>query len=259
MSKLTQKQVEKRFKQYGYTILKYTDARTKMKVRDDINDTIEEITVNKLKDKIRLTKRQITKEAVQHGKLKEAEKFIGTHKLSISKDQVKMHEFYQDIKEEMKTNKDIAIGKVSGDEFAVLAVALKEFAAKYKGTLLIKTLDKRGAINYVRVNPTTINDLLNIMDESYDQVRDSFDNFAFSVLDNVRMDVILEPSQITHERPKIKNGEFFPYYNRSELDLEIYDIYRDTVKNTCCLLQEFDYSKVLTENDMNLLKSSIHS
>ena len=125
--------------------------------------------------------------------------------------------------------------------------------------MLIRTTEKNGNKNYVRVTPETINDLLNIMEHGYDQVRDSFDNFGFAILDNMQMEIMFEPDNVIHDRRKKHSGEFFPFYNRSEIDLEVYDIYRDEVKNTCCLLTAIENSKILNENEMNLLKSTIQT
>ena len=63
----------------------------------------------------------------------------------------------------------------------------------------IRTTEKNGNKNYVHVTPETINDLLSIMEHGYDQVRDSFDNFRFAILDNIRMEIMFEPDNVIYD------------------------------------------------------------
>ena len=67
---VTRQKVQNKLKMYNFEVLEFTDGRSKMKVRDKNNDKIEYITLNKLQEKIRLTNRKMTPEALKENKLK---------------------------------------------------------------------------------------------------------------------------------------------------------------------------------------------
>ena len=106
-------------------------------------------------------------------------------------EQYDVFDFYKDIKEALKDNnqtrKPLAIGRLSQHQNISLAIALKEFMPKYNGRLLLKTTAEGGAMNYIHINPDTINHLMNLLEDDENIVRDSVQGFGFATLRNINI------------------------------------------------------------------------
>jgi hypothetical protein len=165
-----------------------------------------------------------------------------------------------DLKHNSKTGRSFKIGKIEPHEIIALGAALKDFAPTYKGEMIIKTTNDGDKRNYVRVNPDTISMLENLLEDD-GEVNDSVMGFGAVMRENQMVEILFldNPGDIVPTRGKNRNGEFFPFYNRSELDLDMYGIYRDDIVNDCCLMTALENSRVLTHCELNLLKSSIHT
>ena len=158
----------------------------------------------------------------------------------------------------------VATTHLTNEELASIAKAIGVFKQTYDGRIIIKTTMMDGAVNYISVNPETINALEDITNEEYLHPKDSIDGFGYGLDRNMKLKIIFDQNHI--EDPDEdeyyedrRSGKFFPFYNRSEFDLELYDIYKNDIKNDSCLLTAIENSKVLTDNELNLLKSSIHT
>ena len=193
------------------------------------------------------------------------EKFFGEQKISVSdkNEKTKLYELYKNIKEDLKhfskQNRNFKIGKLSLEEIQILGVALKEFMPKFNGSVIIKSTNSENCRNYVHVNSETVDVLENILDDDYQSIKDSTEGFGRALKKNDLIEILFDRSPVAYQPTKRRSGEFFPYYNRSDIDLSVYDIYRESVKNTCCLISAFENSGVLTDNEINLLKNSIHT
>ena len=183
------------------------------------------------------------------------EQFIQDNLQKLYQDeQYEVFDLYKDIKEALKDNVQtrdpLAIGRLSQYQNMSLAIALKEFMPKYNGKVLLKTTAEGGAINYIHVNPDTINHLMNLLEDDENTVRDSIQGFGFATLRNMNVEVLFEDHSKNSKQGKKKSGEFFPYYNNSNFDLSEYGIYtKDQIKNDACLITAIENSKVLSENE----------
>ena len=129
---------------------------------------------------------------------------------------------------------------------------------KYNGRLLLKTTTEGDAINYIHVNPDTINHLLDLWKDNEEVVRDSIQGFGYATLRNMNVEVLFEDQSKNSKEGKKKSGEFFPYYNNSSLDLSEYGIYtKSTLSNDACLITAIENSNVLSENELGLLMKSV--
>ena len=103
-----------------------------------------------------------------------------------------------------KTNKKVHIGRMSQHEIIALGIALRHFSLHYQGKLLLKTRSENEAVNYIHVNPDTINHLLNLLEG--DEVRDSVQGFGWSMLHNIGVEVLFDTEQNISKQSKKKSG-----------------------------------------------------
>ena len=117
--------------------------------------------------------------------------------------------------------------------------------------------DSFGNPSYRFLNASTIN----YMDQFFrnpdmDRIKDSSEDMIDSWFDIQTISVEF----VKKGKGKSKTGGFFPFINVSDIDLTRYGIYTsldDPSINDSCLLHAFTQSKILSDNEIELLKSFI--
>ena len=192
----------------------------------------------------------------------------------------------QSITKSLEKYKEITISSpnqspMKKNQYQPIIAALKEFAPKSKKNIYLTLTDTNGSIKYVYVNQNSLNELETIVEADNFEVRGTEDPFTIELINLASISV--------GYRAKSRSGAYFPFWNKSGLDLTKYGIYSEhnPAMNQSCLVTAFENAKVLapieernkntnsriknaldddgneisflTETELNLLKSSIHS
>ena len=115
--------------------------------------------------------------------------------------------------------------------------------------------DANNSISYAHANENTINLLFNSFYD-YQDVGDSMDALINNIRDvkTIGIDFIEKNNQGGVQAPG-----FFPFINKSEIDLSSYGIYNNEndIKNESCLLTAIRSSAILNEHQLELLQSML--
>jgi len=293
LSEMNLKELRNLLKDYGYRLDKFHDGRSNMHIFDRRTKTPRKITFNSLKSEIiklnRKTEDQVKQDQKEYNKqqkkIKEQEiaqqikkqrketkarEFIEEHNIPLKEERYKENitearEAKKDLVKEFKkfNNKSgvFRLGYLSKTDLKISGIALREFASSYFGEIKIRINRKNGSKFYMTVTPNSIRMLENLVNDddnnfiNYSDGLDDFNDFENDV------ELIFEPNPLVtqNSKHKLRSAEFFPYYNRSNLDLEIYDIFSDKFINKSCFISSFINSKILTDNEIGLLQNSIQS
>ena len=155
------------------------------------------------------------------------------------------------------------------NELRAFVDAAKTAAPKFgKFDVKLTFIDSNGVPTYRHLNPNTINYLTELYEKTdFDRIKDSLDDYVDNLLDVETLNVEF----VERSEGKRHVAEFFPYINKSDIDLTRYGIFKDITHerpsgpelqrseefNESCLIQAFKYSKVLNDNELKMLKSFI--
>ena len=273
--RLTTKEVKDLFYEYGYIVpddFIYRNNKQPIRVFDELNRVHETLTLQKLKYRI------------EHAATRRARYFISdlmnmplseneteptgssferwaaqqTEEFNDLDDDYKQiaFDFYQNVMPiiSRRINETIEFDEMHNiPQLYGLIEALKTINyAKYDVRLTIN--DSNGVTSYAHANENTINFLFNSFSE-YQDVGDSSDVLLNNICDvkNIYLDFI-EKTDAGVNAPG-----FFPFLNKSDLNLTAYGIYNDEkdIKNESCLLTAIRSSGLLNENQLNLLSSML--
>ncbi len=276
--KLTTKQIKDLFSKYGYIVpdgFVYTNNKQKIRVYDEQNDVYENMNVQQLK--YRTTRAATIRQPYfdpnimnininDNVDVRSNDSFDRwcsqrNEEFNDLDDEYKHSAFnyYRDVmpiiaqKQNTTLNFDQnenVIPQVYG-----LIEALKTINyGKYDIRLTIT--DINNSISYAHANENTINFLFNSFYD-YQDVGDSSEILLNNICDvkNIHLDFI-EKTNAGVQAPG-----FFPFINKSELDLTMYGIYNDEkdIKNESCLLTAIRSSGLLNENQLELLHSMLRT
>ena len=151
------------------------------------------------------------------------------------------------VREFNKSGKDTTIKKLSPHKLK-----------KILGNLDVKQKIILQANNtYYTIKPDKINDLINNTDKFWvDEIEQ--DGSDVKVIQKIK-----ELNEITLSRPKFmgkdhNEGAFFPYYNKTNIDLTDFQIFKNKQESNYdenCFVFAIKQSKVLTEEEISMLKS----
>lgn len=117
--------------------------------------------------------------------------------------------------------------------------------------------DIHGNVDYRHLNPNTIHFLTNTLNDSdMARITDSDDAMFDSILYIQTMHVEFIPNK---KSKRIVAG-FFPYINKSDIDLKRYGVFNSIDEediNDSCLIHAFKCSGILTTDELNMLKSFV--
>ena len=118
-------------------------------------------------------------------------------------------------------------------------------------------IDSNNQPYFRHLNPNTIQYLTELYEKTdFDRIKDSLDDFVDNLLDVERLHVEF----IERNNGSRIVAEFFPYTNKSDIDLTRYGVYKDTTDenfNESCLITAFKSSNILSTDEMKMLKSFI--
>ena len=172
-----------------------------------------------------------------------------------------MFDFFKNTVKQLMKKKDFSLNFDQYDN----VIQLKGFieACKVAGpkiqnkSIQLTITDADGRITYRHLTANTIRfiDELFIKND-FDRVHDSTDDI---------LDSILDLKNIKVEFTELKKGkrivaEFFPFINKSDIDLRRYGIFKSEKEegfNEPCLIQSFKNSSIFTDDEMKMLKSFI--
>ena len=269
--RLTTQQVKDLFADYGYIVPNdfiYRNNKQNIRVYDELNKVHETLTLQKLRYQIEraATRRaryfisdlmnlplsdvetEPTGSSFERWCEKQNEEF---NDLDDEYKQIAF-EFYQNVMPIIarRINETIEFDDLNNiPQLYGLIEALKTINyAKYDVRLTIN--DTNGVTSYAHANENTINFLFNSFSE-YQDVGDSSDVLLNNICDvkNIYLDFIEKTNA------GVNAPGFFPYLNKSDLNLTAYGIYNDEkdIKNESCLLTAIRSSGLLNENQLNLL------
>ena len=277
--KLTTKQVKDLFSKYGYIVpdgFVYTNNKQKIRVYDEQNEVYENMNVQQLK--YRTTRAATIRQPYFDPNIMNIN--INDNVDVRSNDSfdrwcAQRNEEFNDLDDEYKHSafnyyRDVmpiiaqkqnttlnfdqnenVIPQVYG-----LIEALKTINyGKYDIRLTIT--DINNSISYAHANENTINFLFNSFYD-YQDVGDSMDALINNICDvkTINIDFIEKNNQGGVQAPG-----FFPFINKSEIDLSCYGIYNNEndIKNESCLLTAIRSSDILNEHQLELLHSMLRT
>ena len=259
--KLNTNFVRRRFNEYGYRVpenFNYVNNITHIRVYDEYNNCYENITYKMLTYRI------------NHGRPSrndtESQEFITqlmNMPLSQETPRTDKNQNINSLVKKLLKEKTFILNfennepgsKEHINALYTLLNALKIAAPKIDKDIRMTIETKYNEISYAHVNQNTIDVLEYLLEYNDFNLSDSNDVLIFNINDY---------KQITFEFIDFKKGKritaaFFPYYNISDIDLSSYGIYHkdEYPKPEPCLITAFRSSRILDENEMNLLTSFI--
>ena len=178
---------------------------------------------------------------------------------SLSKQsQTKIYKSMQKILKEFNKHRNFNININSQDNLRGFIEAIKIFGSRLgKFNVRLTFIDSQGNIDYRHLSKSTIQFFDYIFNnDDIERIKDSNDDIIDNLLDVQTIHV--EFTEIKQGKRKIAG--FFPYINKSSIDLTKFAIFKDINHpeiNNSCLYHAFKYSNLLTENELNMLNSYI--
>ena len=137
--------------------------------------------------------------------------------------------------------------------------AIKIFGPRIRSNQYVRLtfINIDGAVDYRHISPSTIAYLDSVFNNpDVDRIKDSNDDLV-DVIENIQAIKVEFKNRIGGTR---KIAGFFPYINKSDIDLRRYGIFssiKDPEIHDSCLLQAFRYSNTLTDDELKMLSSFI--
>ena len=277
--RLNREFVKREFDKYGYTLppdFTYTNNSTTYRCYDEVNGRYVNISYKQLRYKVEHGVRQEyiypnpfegmeidteeTKPNTSFDRWDNARKddvFISSY--GKESKETMFNYFKKTIKTMMK-KKDFTMHFDEQDKILQLKGFIE--ACKVAGPNIDKSIrltitDGEGRVTYRHLSAETIKylDTLFTTDE-FDRIHDSMDDIVENILDVVKIDVEF----VERKQGKRIIAEFFPYLNKSDIDLRRYGIFKSQNEegfNEPCLIQAFKTSSIFTEDEIKMLKSFI--
>ena len=277
--RLNREFVKREFDKYGYTLppdFTYTNNSTTYRCYDEVNGRYVNISYKQLRYKVEHGVRQEyiypnpfegmeidteeTKPNTSFDRWDNARKddvFISSY--GKESKETMFNYFKKTIKTMMK-KKDFTMHFDEQDKILQLKGFIE--ACKVAGPNIDKSIrltitDGEGRVTYRHLSAETIKylDTLFTTDE-FDRIHDSMDDIVENILDVVKIDVEF----VERKQGKRIIAEFFPYLNKSDIDLRRYGIFKSQKEegfNDPCLIQAFMNSGIFTDDEMKMLKSFI--
>ena len=275
--RLNKKEVRSLFEKYGYTLPKnfvYRNVSTPLDVYDEQSQAFRRVSVNQLRYKISRGRSEYLPDEVKDlmnlplstdEKIKKDsfERFVE------KRDYFLKHEsnnFKREVfkltnkltKNLMKQQNFTIENNTTVDEFlSALMYAIETAAPKIDKDIRLTVTDEDGKEQYLHANKNTV-DFLRAALNGDRVIGDTND---------VIVEHLLYVKTVHFEFKDFQNGKrinpgFFPYLNVSDIDLKRFGIFNDTNDpsiNESCLIQAFIASKVLTDEELKLVKSFVQT
>ena len=272
--------VKREFEKYGYTLppdFTYTNNSTTYRCYDEANSRYVSISCKQLRYKVEHGIRQEyaypnpfegmeinveeTKPNTSFDRWDNARKddaFISSYGRETKE---MMFNYFKDSIKKLMKKQDVTMNFDEHDKIFQLKSFIE--ACKVAGPMIadknirLTITDADGRIAYRHLSAETLKylDILFTTDE-FDRVHDSMDDVVDNILDVVKIDVEF----VEKKQGKRIIAEFFPYLNKSDIDLRRYGIFKSQKEegfNDPCLIQAFMNSGIFTDDEMKMLKSFI--
>ena len=143
------------------------------------------------------------------------------------------------------------------ESFKALIEAFKVVGPRLGNKVIHLTFyDKDGHKYYRILNEYTVAYMEEMIYFDNFDIRDSFDDFVHSINEIQKIDI-----EFNVKKPgKRINAGFFPYLNKTDIDLRKYGIFGDINEdgiNDSCLIQAFKSSGILTDTELNMLQNFV--
>ena len=118
----------------------------------------------------------------------------------------------------------------------------------------LTAIDSNGRPSYEHLQPNTINVLDDLFNNPNFERIEHYDDFTNAVMDISELRVEFIPLK----NGTRKTGGFFPFINTTDIDLSRYGIFTNTREdaiNESCLIQSLKASGMVSDNDLNMIRS----
>lgn len=179
----------------------------------------------------------------------------------ISSSPQEQHKIYNDMQTNIKMlmrKKSYSLGNVNNKEsFKALIEAFKVVGPRLGNKEIHLTFYDKDGHKYFRIlNEYTVSYMEEMIYFDNFDIKDSFDDFVHSINEIQKIDI-----EFSVKRPgKRINAGFFPYLNKTDIDLRRYGIFwdiKDKGINDSCLIQAFKSSGILTDTELNMLQNFV--
>ena len=272
--KITTQEVIDRFRRYGYDVIdpnfRYRNNQQKVRVRDVITERVSSMSLNQLRYyathgrsefnendyyQAQLPNIALTNDEPRDGFQRWRDHQERDIQEMDDNEQHRVFDSMHSIQRKLLSKQKFEIDNVDLRSFIEAARNVCGRLGDYNVRLTFKS--DSGRIDYRHLNPNTINFLTALFNQDeFDQIADS-GTVALSKLDDYK--------NITVEFVKKKDGKrvvagFFPFLNKSEIDLKRYGIYsstNDPELKESCLYTAFKNSGLFSTNELLMLKSFV--
>ena len=273
--KYSDEYVKNELAKYGYTVkddFKYQGNTTYFPVYDEVNGTEMNITWKNFNYYVKKGRKKYKRPDIMNIGLSEkesrpkdsferwADKQDDYIKELAVNEQKAVFDFRNQALKQLLKKKDFTLNFTGNkvNELRGFIDAANTAAPKFgKFDVKLTFIDSNGLPSYRHLNPNTLNYLTELYGKSdFDRIKDSLDDYVDNLLDieTLRIEFVERKEGTRYV------AEFFPYINKSDIDLVRYGIFNDTTHeefNESCLVQAFKYSNILSADEFKMLKSFI--
>ena len=282
-SRLSNEEVRRRFERYGYVLPEhfvYTNVNEPLDCFDRVNNIHMRLSVNRLRylvsrgrqeynplEDLPLANAPIDTPEPQLNRTS-YQKWLshvpeGIQVLNDAEQHV-VYDFMQSTLKQLSKRHDFTIRFGLGAlghqvQIKGFIEAIKIFGPRIRSNQYVRLtfINVDGVIDYKHISPSTIRYLDSVFNNTdIDRIKDSNDDL-FEVIESIQTIKIEFKDRVNGKR---KIAGFFPYINKSDIDLRRYGIFsslNDPEIHDSCLLQAFKYSNTLTEEELKMLSSFI--
>ena len=272
--KYSTREIRELFERYGYTLpenFEYRNNTTPINVTDEQTGRRERLTLKQLRYRINNGRSEYEFPQFMNMAINEEEP---KYKSSFERFYDKQDDYFKNETEEFQQEvfhntqrmikdlikqKDFTMnfdGNVDSFLYSLM-LAMKEIGPRINKDIRMTIIDENGKPQYAHANKNTV-DFLQSLFEAGREISDT---------NRVALDSYLDIKSIHFEFRDFKQGKrinpgFFPYLNKTDIDLTQYGIFNSVNNdkiNDSCLIQAFEASKLFSENEMNMLKTFVQT
>ena len=275
--RLSQQEVANEFQRYGYTILPdevYRTTRSRMNVRDETTGRNTYLSLQQLRYKVSRGRAEYDFNPYEIAKdenftkqqLSSFDRFIqkqDSHFRSVLNEnqQREAFNYYQSYLKKLKGNRNFKIDFDTDtylSQLYGLTAAMKVAGPRLPDGIRMNITNEEDTPNYLFLNSRTVQNFESLCNNTRDTER----NFS----EEVYMESLLDLKSITFDYTKSKPTSrrrqvgFFPYFNKSDIDLSKYAIFPNFDKNNYtdnCLVYALSRSGMFSDDVMDLIRSFV--
>lgn len=272
-SRLSNEEVRRRFEKYGFSInndFLYQNVNTPIRVFDEVNQRETTLSINQLNTLIRNGRQEYTPLPLMNAPLSEEEprqrnsfnSWLQKQSEEVQnltqQEQMEVYSIMQDSLKQFSKRRNFTINFNNFQQVRGFVEAVKIFGPRLGNmNARLTFINSDGFPDYRYLSPSTIEYLNWLFNTpNLDRIEDSNNDLQETIM-NIQS---IKVEFVQREKGKRKTPGFFPYLNKSDIDLRKYGIFssiKDIDINDSCLIQAFKYSNILTEDELKMLISFI--